>query len=133
MIYALDASAMVAYLRSEPGADVVRQLLRDTTNTCYSHAVNLCEVYYGFARALGETSAQNLIKDLYAVRVIPREDMDQPFWQDVGHLKATCRISLADCFGIALARRVGGELVGSDHHELDPILPLGLCQVLFIR
>jgi predicted nucleic acid-binding protein len=133
MIYALDASAMVAYLRSEPGADVVRQLLRDTTHTCYAHAVNLCEVYYGFARALGEPAAQNLIQDLYAVRVIPREDMDQPFWQDVGHLKATTRISLADCFGIALARRVGGELVGSDHHELDPILPLGLCQVLFIR
>jgi uncharacterized protein with PIN domain len=60
MIYALDASAMVAYLRSEPGADLVRQILRDTTHTCYAHAVNLCEVYYGFARALGEPAAQSL-------------------------------------------------------------------------
>jgi hypothetical protein len=74
-----------------------------------------------------------VVQDLYAVRVLPREDMDQPFWQDVGRLKASGRISLADCFGIALARRVGGELVSSDHHELDPFLPLGLCRVLFIR
>jgi hypothetical protein len=28
---------------------------------------------------------------------------------------------------------VGGDLVTSDHHEMDPILPLGLCPVLFIR
>jgi predicted nucleic acid-binding protein len=133
MNYALDASAMVALLRNEPGAEVVRQLLRDTVNTCYAHAVNLCEVYYGFARALGEPAAQDVVQDLYAVRVLPREDMDQAFWQDVGRLKASGGVSLADCFGIALARRVGGELVTSDHHEMAPILPLGLCPVLFIR
>ena len=133
MIYALDTSAMVALLRNEPGAEVVRQLLRDTTNTCFAHAVNLCEVYYGFARALGEPAAQHVVQDLYAVRILPREDMDEPFWQDVGRLKASGGISLADCFGIALVRRVGGELVTSDHHELDPVLPLGLCPVRFIR
>jgi uncharacterized protein with PIN domain len=33
MIYALDASAMVALLRNEPGAEVVRQLLRDSVTT----------------------------------------------------------------------------------------------------
>jgi predicted nucleic acid-binding protein len=48
-------------------------------------------------------------------------------------LKVSARISLADCFGIALARRVGGELVTSDHHEIDPILPLRLCPLQFIR
>jgi predicted nucleic acid-binding protein len=133
MNYALNASAMIAYLKNEPGAEVVRQLLRDTANICYAHAVNLCEVYYGFARALGEPVAQSLIQDLYAIRVLPREDMDQGFWQDVGNLKALTRISLADCFGMALARREGCELVTSDHHELDPIVPLGLCRVLFIR
>jgi predicted nucleic acid-binding protein len=132
MIYALDASAMVALLRNEPGEDVVRRLLRDPANRCYP-AVNLCEVFYGFARALGEPAARNLIQDLYAVRVISREDMDEPFWQDVGRLKALTRVSLAGCFGMALARRVNGELVTGDHHELDPIVPLGLCQVLFIR
>jgi predicted nucleic acid-binding protein len=124
---------MIAYVNGEPGADVVRQLLRDTSNTCYAHAVNLCEVYYGFARPLGEPAAQQLIQDLYAVRVIPREDLDQPFWRDAGHLKVVARVSLADCFGMALARREGCELVTSDHHELDPLVPLGLCQILFIR
>jgi predicted nucleic acid-binding protein len=133
MTLIFDASAMIAYVRDEPGAEVVRQLLRDTANTCYAHAVNLCEVYYGFARALGEADALNLIQGLYAVRIVAREDMDQPFWQDVGHLKTRTRTSLADCFGIALARRLGGDLVTSDHHEMDPILPLGLCSVRFIR
>ena len=40
---------------------------------------------------------------------------------------------LADCFCMALARRVDADLVTGEHHEFDPLVPLGLCRFHFIR
>jgi predicted nucleic acid-binding protein len=43
------------------------------------------------------------------------------------------RISLADCFCIVLAQELSGEVVTSDHHEFDPLVPLNLVPITFIR
>ncbi len=60
--------------------------------------------------------------------------MDTAFWQLAGQLKVNPgKISLADCFALALTIRTGGTLVTADHHEFDVIVPLGLCPILFIR
>ena len=40
----IDASALIAFLRDEPGADVVENVL-SAPDKCYAHALNLCEVY----------------------------------------------------------------------------------------
>jgi PIN domain nuclease of toxin-antitoxin system len=134
VIYVLDASALQAFLRQEPGGDVVRLLLRDPDNTCFAHVVNLCEVFYDFRRASGEPTAQAVIATLLSASVIPRDDMDTTFWQQAGRHKADYRrVSLADCFGLALAQRVNGELVTADHREFDPLVPIGLCPIRFIR
>jgi hypothetical protein len=37
----LDACAMIALLRAEPGEDVVWAHLGDPNNLCFAHAVNL--------------------------------------------------------------------------------------------
>ena len=81
MIYVLDGNAMIAFLRGEPGADVVRLLLRDGANTCFAHAINLCEVYYDFHRAAGGQAATAAIQDLINAGFIAREDLDSAFWQ----------------------------------------------------
>lgn len=44
----LDACAVIAFLRDEAGADVVRETLLNEDNTCMIHLINLCEVYYDF-------------------------------------------------------------------------------------
>lgn len=62
-----------------------------------------------------------------------RRDMSQPFWKRAGRLKARGGISIPDCFCIVLAQQVGGEVVTSDHHEFDPLVPLGIVPILFIR
>ena len=59
--------------------------------------------------------------------------MNRRFWQRVGGLKARGRISLADCFCIVLAQELSGEVVTSDHHEFDPLVPLGIVPIRFIR
>jgi PIN domain nuclease of toxin-antitoxin system len=130
----LDANALIAFLRDEAGAEIVEQLLTDPANTCFVHAINLCEVFYDFHRAEGEVAAQDAIRTLTGLRIVIREDMDSAFWQEAGRLKsAHRRVSLADCLCIALAHRLAGEVVTADHHEFDPLAAAGVVATRFIR
>ena len=133
MIYVLDACAMIAFLADEPGADVVEQALLEDGSQSIAHSVNLCEVFYGYHRVGGETAATDAIDDLLAVGVQERSDIDEVFWKEVGKLKANGKVSIADCFAIALTNRVGGTLLTSDHHEMDPLAAKRVCPITFIR
>jgi PIN domain nuclease of toxin-antitoxin system len=139
-LYAMDGCALLAFLRGEPGDTVVAGLLADQDNVCRIHAINLCEVYYDTLRvaakldpATSQSQAQGDVAKVIAAGVELREDIDEAFWQMVGQFKVSPgKISLADCFALALAIRTGATLVTSDH-EFDRIVPLGLCPILFIR
>lgn len=132
--YVLDACALIAFLSREPGASVVDGLLIDPNNVCLAHAINVCEVYYDLIRQRDVPTARQAVADLVAVGVQVRQDMDTGFWQQVGELKVNPgKLSLADCFALALAIQTRATLVTSDHREFDPIVPLGLCPILFIR
>jgi PIN domain nuclease of toxin-antitoxin system len=48
MTTVLDSHALIAFLRDEPGAEVVQSLLDRNPGSNYVHALNLCEVYYDF-------------------------------------------------------------------------------------
>ncbi len=134
MILVMDANALIALLYDESGGREVGEMLNDPANTCFVHAVNLCEVYYDHLRVSGEPTARQVVADLTSTRLIVRDDMDPEFWQAAGIHKAALRcISLADCFCLALALRVGGEIVTADHHEFDPVQQQGICSVRFIR
>jgi PIN domain nuclease of toxin-antitoxin system len=129
----IDASALIAFLRDEPGADVVENVL-SAPDKCYAHALNLCEVYYDFFRASNQDAAEAAISDLLGLGIEDRTDMDSEFWRDPGGLKAVHRrVSLADCCALALARRLGARLVTADRHEFEPILSAGISQIEFIR
>jgi predicted nucleic acid-binding protein len=132
-IAVLDACAMIAYLRGEPGDITVGGALSDPDTTCYAHAINLVEVYYDFHWASDAATASRALQRLRDVGVRTRSDMNEGFLPSVGALKARGSVSLADCFCIALAQAVGGELYTSDHHEFDRLVPLGLCSIQFIR
>ena len=125
---------MIAYLRNELGAEIVEDALTAPSNQCFAHAINLCEVFYDFFRSAGETDAVSAISDLLAAGIIQREDFDLDFWKAAGRLKGTHRrVSLADCCGLTLATRLGGQFLTTDHHELDSIAALGPYPITFIR
>ena len=134
MILVFDACALIALIKQEAGAEAVDSLLSDRNNTCVAHAVNLCEVYYEVARVAGEIRAKDTVERLIAAGLFVREDMDIDFWQDAGNLKAQlARISLADCFCVALANRLGTEILTSDHREFDQVAEKGVGKVRFLR
>lgn len=133
MIYVLDASAMIAYLRNEPGADVVEFALLDTSGQAIAHSINLCELFYITHRASGEGAAINAIEDFRQLGVSERQDLDEVFWRDAGRLKAGGGISLPDCLAVTLTNRVGGTLLTSDRGEMEKVAAAGLCNITFIR
>jgi len=130
----MDAGALLALLKHERGGAYVAELLERPGVTHYVHAANACEVYYDLFRQDGENGAEHGIDLLVATGITFRDDMDPDFWRQAGIYKARFkRISLADCFGLALAARLGGEFVTTDHHEMDDIAQQGVCPIRFVR
>jgi predicted nucleic acid-binding protein len=131
--------AMIALVRSEPGADLVFAALSAPGGQCFAHYVNLCEVFYTTTRRAGEDDGEAAIRLLIdTLGVIPYESPDADFYWEVGRLRAFATserlaLSLADCFCIATARALGGELLSCDHAELDSVAAMGLCTITFIR
>ena len=133
MIHVLDAGPMVAYLKAEPGAPVVAQTFTDNPGECYAHILNLAEVYYLFFRRGGISTAEAAIQTLLDAGVIPREDADSVFWKAAAAFKGRHPLALPDGFCLALAQKLSGIVVTTDHAEFDPLTPLGYCPILFIR
>lgn len=124
---------MVAYTEGEPGGVVVAGILSNPSAVCYAHSVNLCEVYYQSIRRSDPATARAVKASLRRDGVIERRDMSRPFWQRVGEHKARGRIALPDCICVALAQELSAEVVTSDHGEFDPLVPLGIVPIKFIR
>ena len=78
---------MIAFLRREPGSEIVAGILNNERNLCLAHAVNLCEVYYDFYRTGGLPAATEAIRTLDEVRVRRRADISTEFCQTVSILK----------------------------------------------
>ena len=133
MNHILDAGPMIAYLDGEPGASIVSKILIDNQNQCFAYAFNLTEIYYIYFRRGGLSMAESSIQSLIATGVVPRQDIDELFWKEVGSFKGRHAMSLPDAFCLTLARRLNGVVVTKDHGEFDPLIPLGYCQILFIR
>jgi predicted nucleic acid-binding protein len=99
-----------------------------------AHAVNLCEVYYDITRRHNAVTARLSLEKLAELGIQTRTDLESEFIEQVGLLKVNPgKLSLADCFALALAIRNGATLVTSDHLEFDRIAQLGICSILFIR
>ena len=124
---------MMALLYGEPGDQAVEDILHDNPGDCYAHVFNLSEIYYVVFWRHGPDAAEAAIQSLRDGGVIPREDADEAFWKDAAIIKGKHALSLPDAYCLALARRLSGTAVTTDHKEFDPLVPLAYCPILFIR
>lgn len=128
-----DSSVLIALLRNETGAPVVQALLSATPG-CFMHAVNVAEVFYEISRGADVLTARLTVEKFALGGLIERADLDPLFREDVAQLKADWRrVSLADCCGLALARRLDAEFVSADHHEFDVLDAARVCRFRFFR
>ena len=133
MIYIVDAGPLIAFLDNEPGADVVEDILTEPGSECFAHTFNLTEVFYIYFRRGGRAMAEDAVQSLIEAGVIVRDDNDARFWMDAATFKGSHAMAFQDAFCLALAVRLNGTLITSDHNEFDPILPQGIAPVIFIR
>ena len=127
--HCLDACAVIAYLRQEPGAEVLQELIEQPTTFLAMHVCNLGEVYYDFFRADGLTIAQTAWTNTLAPPLELRRNTDDVFIQRVGIIKVDERVS----FALALAERLHVPLVTTDHHEFDAVERKGRFRFLWLR
>ena len=91
--------------------------------------------YENVASTLRRAIAARVALEQFArLSVTERTDMDAAFREDVAQLKADWRrVSLADCCGLALVRRLDAEFVIADHHEMDVLRAANVAKIRFFR
>lgn len=115
MRYVLDASAMLAILLDEPGADVVTEALP----TACIGSVNLAEVATVLAR---KGASSEYIRGVFDTVSLPVLVGDAALAIDVGLLWPVTRSagsSLGDRYCLALARRLDAVMMTSDKRLAD--------------
>jgi predicted nucleic acid-binding protein len=110
--FVLDTSALMAFIEKEPGAERVRQVIREEDIIIPWLAI--FEVVYTTRRELGKLEAQTryaMLKQLKA-RII--WEADEPTLFTAASLKATGRLSLADSIIAATAIQHHATLLHKD-------------------
>jgi len=134
--YVLDACALLAMLRNEPGADKVAAAINAANNgeaEIIMNKVNLLEVYYDLYRSLGKEKADLISSEIKKRPVEINEEITDAIFNEAGRLKASYKISLADSIALAQAIVFDGELLTADHHKFDAIEEREPVRFLWIR
>ncbi len=114
--YILDSWAVIAYLEDEPSASRIADLIataHEEDIPLYMTVVNAGEVWYTIAREISENDATASIKELRDLR-IQFQNVDWELTQEAARFKSQHKMSYADCYAAALAKRYKGDLVTGD-------------------
>ena len=115
-LFVLDAFALLAMFKAEPGGPRVRELTQKAISGEVRLAmatVNLGEVFYKAVRQTGLERAKSV---LAMARQLPIQflPVDQDLALAAAEIKGVHPISYADCIAAALAQRLGATLVTGD-------------------
>ena len=112
----LDSYSLIAYLEGGPGTDNMIEMFqaaRDSGRDLLLSVVNWGEVYYITLREVGRERAE-AVAHLISTLPIELVPADLELTKLAAQLKATKKMSYADCFAAALAKLRRAELVTGD-------------------
>ncbi len=119
--WALDTSALFCLKENEPGADAVERILREggPHGHVFISFISLMEYYYILSQEEGEDAARHGYLELkqLPLRVM---DNDEELGITAARIKATSRLSVADAWVAATAKRLGAVLIHKDP-EFEPL------------
>ena len=131
--HVVDASALIAYFKGEPGHERLPNLLLDERNNLAIHAFNLCEVYYGYLRDDGLAQANEAWERSSKLLGI-LDIMSEDFVKRVGRWKIHRKdFPWGDSFAAASAEEHAAILLTADHGDFDAVQQAGLIHIEFIR
>jgi ribonuclease VapC len=112
----LDSWAVIAYLEGEPEAEKVADIIADAHEQeipLLMTVVNAGEVWYIVAREASAADADTSIKQLRDLG-IEFANADWELAKGAGHFKSRNKMSFADCFAAALAKKTKAHLATGD-------------------
>lgn len=111
--YVLDASAMLAYIYDEPGADQVAAILAGEESEVYMNAATLGEVFYDIMQEEGKEAALQALARIRNIRIkiIP---LDEDLALSTANLKGFSGIPYVDGMAAATALQHNATLVALD-------------------
>lgn len=115
-LFVLDTSALLTYIENEEGvADVEGLLLKAIDNeiVLYISIVSCIEVFYITWQEQGKEAAEERLKLINDLMVI-QEPLDSQLIRVIGEIKATKKMSFADCCIAGLAKFKQAILVHKD-------------------
>ena len=110
--YILDTSALLCYLRDEPGADKIYSFLKKGSAL---HRVNLGELYYCLLRKEGSEIASQIYGKVLQYPVTFIDDLSDAFLLTTGKLKVSYKLGYADAVVAATAILQKATLVTKDN------------------
>ncbi len=112
----LDSWALICYLEQEPGFEKIIDLFEkaaESSEPLLMCIVNWGEIYYHVSRRLGEARARD-VERLIQTFPVTLVDATKDLTREAARLKAAKRMSYADCFAAALAKRMKADLYTGD-------------------
>jgi PIN domain nuclease of toxin-antitoxin system len=114
--YILDACALLAQIKKEPGADIVDDLVKQGEAgeiELFINTVQLLEVYYDRRRVKGIEDAEEFLEWAYAspLHIV---DFTTALIHEAGRLKTSYSMSLGDAIACATAIDLSATLVTKD-------------------
>ena len=112
----LDSHALLALLRDEPGSETVARLLEragQSDRPVHMTEVNYAEVQYIIRRKEGLAAWEAIARELPAAPIV-FHPADRQLADLAADFKARFKLSLADAFAAALAKKHKAELVTGD-------------------
>ncbi|OGL46340.1 MAG: toxin PIN [Candidatus Schekmanbacteria bacterium RBG_16_38_10] len=120
--FVLDASALIAFLNDEEGADIAEDVFQKAKmGNCviYMNKLNILEIYYVVYRRGGKEIAEDVLVKMLNLPLIVIDTLNDDLFKEAGRLKATYKISLADSIALAEAKTREARILTADHHEFD--------------
>ena len=136
MDYMLDASAFIAFLNDEAGADTVAGLLAQAGNGAdhlFITSIQALEVYYDRIYVKGREYADTFLENLYSSSAVVLHEVSRDVIREAGRFKTSYSMSLGDTILVATALCTGATVVSCDHVELEPVEQQENIPFLWIR
>ncbi len=114
-VHILDASALMAHLNEEPGAEVVEELAAGAAIS----SVNWCEAYGKLRTAGVDAALLNATMSQTGIAILPFDETDARNAGELAPITRRFGLSLADRACLALAARLGVPAVTADRAWVD--------------
>ena len=128
----MDACAVLALIKEEQGADIVKNVVEDSDDV-FLHAVTFLEVYYNVIKEFGLNDANAFFRWITRTGIEIIYEITEETIKCAGYFKSKYKISLGDSFVLASAKLRGAKIISSDHHEFDAIQNQENIDFLWIR